>query len=162
MFGARGSTGCWLFSSSDPSSVPTNRTQGPMSVFVDRLSPWSWPFLTLSSTGAQGSVRGLQPGALMIISCEVVVMVWPRHQWLFCCLHTVLDGFGGVCTLRRRWWWTGKCEGAGGLGLAGILMFIYTAVNKMCARQQGETEWWRVIKPLCLRCIHYPYSSLHT
>lgn len=29
----------------------------------------------------------------MIIFCEVVVMVWPRHRWLFCCL---LDGSGGV------------------------------------------------------------------
>lgn len=87
-------------------------------------------------------LRGLQPGALRIILHEAVVMVWPRHQWLFPCLHTEPDGFGGVCVLcskgddgpgsARR--------GAGRLGLAGILMFIYTAVNKMCARQQGETE----------------------
>ena len=44
----------------------------------------------------------------------------------------------------------------------GILMFIYTMANKMCARQLGETEWWWVIKLLCFRFIHYPYSSLHT
>lgn len=47
------------------------------------------------------ALRGLQPEELMIIFCEVVVMVWPQHQWLFCCLHTVLDQFGGVCTLQR-------------------------------------------------------------
>lgn len=48
------------------------------------------------------ALRGLQPEVLMIIFCEVVVMVWPQQQWPFCCLHTVLDQFGGVCTLQRR------------------------------------------------------------
>lgn len=43
-------------------------------------------------------LRGLQPDALMIIFCEVVVMVWPRRQQLLCCLHMPLDQFG-VCVL---------------------------------------------------------------
>lgn len=25
----------------------------------------------------------------------MVVMVWPQHQWLLCCLHTELDRCGG-------------------------------------------------------------------
>lgn len=39
---------------------------------------------------------GLQPDALMIIFCEVVVMVWPRFQQLLRCLHMPLDQFGCV------------------------------------------------------------------
>lgn len=41
-------------------------------------------------------LRGLQPDALMIIFCKVVVMVWPQRQQLLCCLHTPLDQFGCV------------------------------------------------------------------
>lgn len=45
--------------------------------------------------------RGLQPDALMIIFCEVVVMVWPQRQQLLRCLHMPLDQFG-VCVLCKR------------------------------------------------------------
>lgn len=45
-------------------------------------------------------LRGLQPDALMIIFCEVVVIVWPRRQALLCCLHMPLDQFR-VCVLCR-------------------------------------------------------------
>lgn len=41
-------------------------------------------------------LRGLQPDALMIIFCEVVVMVWPQRQQLLRCLHMPLDQFGCV------------------------------------------------------------------
>lgn len=39
---------------------------------------------------------GLQPDALMIIFCEVVVMVWPRLQQRLHCLHMPQDQFGSV------------------------------------------------------------------
>lgn len=85
-------------------------------------------------------LRGLQPDALMIIFCEVVVMVWPQRQQLLGCLHMPLDQFG-VCVL---------CSDGDNIPRTarirtvfirvGILMFIYTVANKMCAPQQGETE----------------------
>lgn len=39
---------------------------------------------------------GLQPDALMILFCEVVVMVWPRLLQLLHCLFMTQDQFGSV------------------------------------------------------------------
>lgn len=39
---------------------------------------------------------GLQPDVLMIISCEVVVIVWPQLLQLLHCLYMTQDQFGSV------------------------------------------------------------------
>lgn len=64
------------------------------------------------------ALRGLQPEVLMIIFREVVVMVWPQHQWPFCCLHTDAGSVWGCVYFAaevmmdrelRGWWQSWSC-----------------------------------------------------
>lgn len=71
-------------------------------------------------------------------------MDWPRLRYVFSvCLNTAADPFGCLFVLRHILITHRELQAEGevdGVYQCGILMFIYTMANKMCAPQQGAAE----------------------